>query len=304
MYIAYVSDNFIELDDDLLTMSSLATEATNLPNSLKGKKRQIAQLLIEGKLSDEQIAERVCCKVQYVWNTRTELKKAGFFTQGEAQKSLPETKPETQLQGESTETSTKLDVVEKGVDETKLTREELRILYKEFLATKKLAVPKIIAKHGFSRKAVEPEYRSFTKYKETDMEDFQARIMKAFVSGSSNPKLMELEEIYESKGYLKNDELIRVIDLIFAEQRKAGLNSINYAQNQLPDGWMRGPCRICGIPFLFAIIVNYKEPIWRHGLKEILQKYEELICSKCDIKLHPEECDDLREEQKAALLNT
>ncbi|MFQ5970302.1 MAG: hypothetical protein ACE5J2_07410 [Nitrososphaerales archaeon] len=46
---------------------------------------------------------------------------------------------------------------EKELEKTQLTQEELKILYKGLLADKrkKLAVPRIIAKYGFSREARE-----------------------------------------------------------------------------------------------------------------------------------------------------
>lgn len=246
----------------------------------RSKKEAIRELLKEGKLSDAEIAKKVGCSARYVWNTKSEIKADSFKTKVESaseEKQVSAGLPEAQPTSVSNEQQT--------VEETKgsLEKKDLKIIYREFF--KGLKPPEIVAKHGYPIELIETEYRQFKRYDLTDMDEFQRKIMESFVSGSSNPDLLNLKEAYKSKGYLTNDELLGLINLICREQYDAGLNSINDSRTKLPDGWMRAPCRICGAPYLFAVIVNYKEVPWEFFLEKYFKEMEELVCGRCKKRL-------------------
>ncbi len=200
---------------------------------LRGKKKEITSLLLEGKYTDKEIAYKVGCKSRYVWNVRSELKTSGLWKKlqeglnkeenndsqvtdsivDKDEGEVPEGKLELKKEGsesgalENESPPEDNELSKKGTQsqvvrehrEKRLARKELMIVYSGFLQG--LKPPEVISKHGFDPELVELEFRTFLSYSECNIDRVQKNVMEWFgIEPSNNHYNYEIRELGKRYG--------------------------------------------------------------------------------------------------------
>ncbi len=274
-------------DVTILTMTSLTMEASSLLSKLKGKKKVIAELLLEDNLSDDEIAAKVKTKKEYVWKLKSEFKTKGLLNV------KLETSPEEiqhlsagSQNGDVSLPSNKKSYEEKSPvvpiqpivkDKVDQSRKDLKIIYTEFMAGKK--PPEIVARHGYTYKLVETEFRNFLKDTECDIHALQERLVEYFDFDLKQAKhrLRELADRYKKVGYLSDDDCLELIQILCWQYFEDGKNDLaDDFDAKPPRGWVKVPCAVCGKP-LYSAVIDPKDVMGRailHFCKELRYGHE------------------------------
>jgi hypothetical protein len=218
----------------------------------RSKKEIIAELLMVGNLTQEQIAFQANTKVAYVTKTKSVLIKEGKLPRlVDARQSTKVLLPPSvyhamnRIQGEMM----RRNVDTNTINPNPLSEENVKTLY---LALESgLPPPAIIASTGLSPALVESEYERFLRFKGLDIAGLQQRLYILMTSkGFTDSRLEVLKE-----GKMSCDDLFSLVESFSNFQSNAGLQlSVDNPSSVLPEGWKRIICIRCGLPFEGLIV--------------------------------------------------
>lgn len=258
-------------------MSSVSKQA-QLPK-WKGKKRKIAKLLKEGKLSDKEIAQQVGSNKPYVWNVRSQLKQLGLLD--EKSKISAE---ETEVASEEKQERKKLDSETGAPNEqpsreetgVQLEKEDFKIIYREFF--KQLKPPEIVRKYGYRYELVDAEYKKFLRYSTFNVQAFQKWLFDLFgydIRQSDSRRAKELARLYEERSSLNDQELYELIELMLDERWEDGYNvrTAEYNSGAAYPSYLEPiPCNVCNQPLDGSVLVNPNDKMGQDVLRYCKEK--------------------------------
>lgn len=218
----------------------------------KSKKEIIAELLISGTFSPEQIALKAGTSVEYVTKTKSILKKAGRLpnpidTRPPSEVSVPPAVEHTLDQVAEKMRTRHVDL--RNVDIHTLSVESRKQLYFQFASG--FPPTAIIATNGLPSEIVETEYKTFLRLKGQDLSQMQRNLCGMMViQGFKDESLEELK-----RGQMSPDGLLRLILLFsFFQFRNGVRKSVDNRYVSLPEGWKRMICSRCGVPIEGLVI--------------------------------------------------
>lgn len=218
----------------------------------KNKKEIIAELLVSGTFSPEQIALKAGTSVEYVTKTKSILKKAGRLpnpidTRPSSEASVPPAVEHTLDQ--VAEKMRTRNVDSRNVDIQTLSSESRKMLYFQFVSG--FHPTAIIATTGLPSEIVESEYKTFLRLKGQDLSHMQRNLFNIMVEQDFKDE--SLEEL--KKGQMSLGGLLRLIVSFSVFQFRNGVQqSVDNRFLPLPDGWKRMICSRCGIPIEGLVI--------------------------------------------------
>ena len=155
------------------------------------------------------------------------------------------------------------DSLPQNEERTKPARDELKRMYKHFLAGKRLA--RIVADDGFDPVDVQNENDRFLKFEGLDPHSMQEKVMTRLATlvpaqRKSKERFEELMYRFNDIHYLTGRQFDELLSMLEELSRRIGLNSVRTASMPAPDGWRRLICSNCG-EALSGVIFDPNDPV-------------------------------------------
>jgi biotin operon repressor len=260
--------------------------AIDLP-AKKNKRDKILELVSNGNnYSAQQIADIVGTTAANVWKEKSKLRASGALVKRrKIEQSTRKMSDETIIL--STDEIRRRDNTHyEHMNITALDNNGLMELYKEFNRGRKPC--DIIAEHGFHPEVVEKEYNRFLQLNERDPDSLQ----KAYIPSIDKYVMKPIDESdalfskYKTKGYLNNNEFIKLLKLKSDYDQYHGIGQVAYNERVSHYGYTAIKCKNCSrsIP---DVIVNINSNIG----KKVLESYKTL-CYTCYLKVEDDDDDD------------
>jgi biotin operon repressor len=256
--------------------------AIDLP-AKKNKKDRILELASSGNYSTQEIADIVGTTAANVWKEKSKLRASGALVRRrKVEQSTKKMSDETIIL--STDEIRKPDNTHyEHMNIAALDNDGLMELYKEFNRGRKPC--EIIADHGFHPEVVEKEYHRFLQLNERDPDSLQKAYIPSIIKYPIDP-IDESEALfskYKTKGYLNNDDFIKLLKLKSDYDEYHGIHRVAYNEMVSPYGYKAIRCKNCSRP-IPDVIVN----INTHIGKEVLESYKRL-CYPCYLKVEDDD---------------
>ncbi|HEY6885725.1 MAG TPA: hypothetical protein VI278_16960 [Nitrososphaeraceae archaeon] len=252
--------------------------AIDLP-AKKNKRDKILELVSNGNnYSTQQIADIVGTTAANVWKEKSKLRASGALVKRrKIEQSTRKMSDETIIL--STEEIRRRDNTHyEHMNITALENDGLMELYKEFNRGRKPC--DIIADHGFHPEVVEKEYNRFLQLNERDPDLLQKAYIPSIIKYPIEPEEAdELFSKYKTKGYLNNNEFIKLLKLKSDYDQYHGIRRVAYNEIVSPYGYTAIRCNNCYRP-IPDVIVNINTNIG----KEVLESYK-TVCHTCYLKV-------------------
>lgn len=257
--------------------------AIDLP-AKKNKRDRILELASSSNnYSTQQIADIVGTTAANVWKEKSKLRAIGALVKRrKVEQSTKKMSDETIVL--STDEIRKQDNAHyEHMNITALDNEGLMELYKEFNRGRKPC--DIIADHGFHPEVVEKEYNRFLQLNERDPDS----LLKAYIPSIDKYPIEPIDESealfskYKTKGYLNNNEFIKLLNLKSDYDQYHGISRVAYNEIVSPYGYTAIRCKNCRRP-IPDVIVNINTNIG----KEVLESYK-TVCYKCYLKVEDDD---------------
>jgi biotin operon repressor len=252
--------------------------AIDLP-AKKSKKHRILELASSGNnYSTQEIADIVGTTAANVWKEKSKLRASGALVKlRKVEQSTKKMSDETIIL--STDEIRRRDNSHyEHMNITALDNDGLMELYKEFNKGRKPC--DIIADHGFHPEVVEKEYHRFLQLNERDPDSLQKAYIHSIIEYRIEP-IDESEALfskYKTKGYLNNDEFIKLLKLKSDYDQYRAIQRVGYSEMVSPYGYTAIRCKNCYRP-IPDVIVNINTNIG----KEVLESYK-TVCYPCYAK--------------------
>jgi hypothetical protein len=217
-----------------------------------------------------------------VWKEKSKLRSTRSLVKRRTVEQLTKKRDETIMV--STEELRKRDNTHyEYMNITALDKDGLMQLYREFNRGRKPC--DIIADHGFHPEVVEKEYDRFLQLNEKDIDSLQRAYIPSLYKYPIEP-IDESEALfskYKTKGYLNNDDFIKLLKLKSDYDEYHGIHRFAYNEIVSPYGYTAIRCKNCCRP-MPDVIVNINTNIG----KEVLESYKTL-CYPCYLKVEDDD---------------
>jgi hypothetical protein len=218
-----------------------------------------------------------------VWKEKSKLRASGALVKRrKVEQSTKKMSDETIILSTDDGIRTRDNTHYEHMNITALDSDGLMELYKEFNRGRKPC--DIIADHGFHPEVVEKEYNRFLQLNERDPDSLQKAYIPSIIKYPLEPEEADaLFSKYKTKGYLNNDEFLKLLKFKSDYDEYHGIHRFAYNEIVSPYGYTAIRCKNCCRP-MPDVIVNINTNIG----KEVLESYKTL-CYPCYLKVEDDD---------------